>query len=601
MNSIENFARSWQRAAGFHEAAPQEPSFVFAGDGEQYRRQDIETGAGAGSSLLRAHLDTEDPVEAALDDDYDAEDDEESTMRSNRANSLQRSFTAASGRGSWRGSFSSSPRGNQSIFGSAAQVDTPLGASYGSSYGTNYGTLRPNLNEPSMTHAGQIWIDQQKQEAKQAPERDPILIKQVVDEDGNKKLVVAGQSTLPQTVFNSINVLIGIGLLALPLGIRYAGWICGMSFLTLAAVVTAYTARIIAKCMDSDDSLITFADLAYVSYGQKARVATSILFTLELLAACVALIVLFGDTLHLLFPSVGVIEFKILCGLLLIPLNFAPLRLLSFTSILGIFSCLSIVLILFLDGFIKPHSPGSLLEPAATYLFPANWKTIPLAFGLLMSPWGGHGVFPNIYKDMRHPFRYKSALKQTFIFTYILDAATATAGLLMFGDSVKDEVTANIIGNSGYPQTLSVLICIFIAIIPITKVPLNARPIISTIEVLLGLNTNPPSLAPTSSLNGLTSSFRGILKILVRIITLIIFVLIAIVFPAFDSIMAFMGSSLCFTICVILPLLFYLKIFRNELEMRERVLAWVLICLGSVMAVVGTVWAFLPKEMIGAV
>jgi len=46
-----------------------------------------------------------------------------------------------------------------------------------------------------------------------------------------------------------------------------------------------------------------------------------------------------------------------------------------------------VVLCLILDGFIKPTSPGSLLEPAKTYLFPSNWLTLPLSFGLLMSPW----------------------------------------------------------------------------------------------------------------------------------------------------------------------------------------------------------------------
>jgi solute carrier family 32 (vesicular inhibitory amino acid transporter) len=53
-------------------------------------------------------------------------------------------------------------------------------------------------------------------------------------------------------------------------------------------------------------------------------------------------------------------------------------------------------MIVIVDGFIKQNTPGSLVEPAATYLFPANWSTLPLSFGLLMSPWGGHGVFPNV-------------------------------------------------------------------------------------------------------------------------------------------------------------------------------------------------------------
>ena len=43
-----------------------------------------------------------------------------------------------------------------------------------------------------------------------------------------------------------------------------------------------------------------------------------------------------------------------------------------------------VVLILFLDGLIKPDTPGSLREPAQTYLFPENWLTLPLSFGILI-------------------------------------------------------------------------------------------------------------------------------------------------------------------------------------------------------------------------
>src|SRR5277367_4703060 len=140
----------------------------------------------------------------------------------------------------------------------------------------------------------------------------------------------------------------------------------------------------------------------------------------------------------------------------------------------------------------------------------------------------------------------------------------------MFGDGVKDEITANILETSGYPKTLSLLMSIFIAIIPLTKLPLNARPIVSTIEVLSGLDGRAGPDHP--SLIGLSSWTRGLLKITFRIVTIIIFVIIAIIFPAFDSIMAFMGSALCFTICVILPLLFHFKLFGKKMGRAERIL-----------------------------
>ena len=49
----------------------------------------------------------------------------------------------------------------------------------------------------------------------------------------------------------------------------------------------------------------------------------------------------------------------------------------------------------------------------------------------------------------------------------------AAVGLLMFGDSVRDEITSSILLTAGYPRTISVAIVAFIAIIPVTKIPLK--------------------------------------------------------------------------------------------------------------------------------
>ncbi|KAL2134234.1 hypothetical protein VTI74DRAFT_739 [Chaetomium olivicolor] len=606
VNSIRSFTRSWQRAAGFTEVIPQRPSFVFApdqaplagagsGDVSPYAQRDIEAGS---PSLLRQHL------EAALH-----APGEQSPLSESPEPGVSGSLYRQSSRDSREGK----PLGDEltqafrvgshttttgSIFAIPPSLATPpLVGSYGSAI--DYGTIRSDVSRASMAQAAALWREQQEAGGNVPDgELPPILVKEI-EQDGKIVLTVEGQSTLPQTVFNSTNVLIGVGLLSLPMGIKYAGWICGMIALTLSALVTGWTAKILAKCMDLDPSLITFSDLAFISFGRNARIATSVLFTLELLAACVALIVLFADSLDLLFPGfLSVTGWKIFCAFILMPLNFLPLRLLSFTSVIGIFSCFSIVLILILDGLIKPTSPGSLIEPAKTYLFPANWLTLPLSFGLLMSPWGGHGVFPNIYRDMRHPHKYTRALKISFSFTYVLDAITAVAGLLMFGDGVRDEVTSNILMETSYPKALTVLMCMAIGIIPLTKIPLNARPIVSTVEVLLGLHQQ--TVADSNNLVGRGMSFRGVMKVAIRIGVVLCFLGIAIVFPAFDSIMAFMGSALCFTICVTLPLAFYLKLFGHELSAREKLCAASVMMLSFVLSAVGTVWAFLPKSLIGA-
>lgn len=622
VNSIRSFTRSWQRAAGFTEVIPQRPALVFAPDqeplgahdGVQYGRRDEEGLAGHSPappkvSLLRQHLEGF-PGSAIRDDSPEpgASESRPLLLPENSHSSGGGSFGAQERKGGGAPldgelrrtfSISSGISNAQSIFAIPPQLAAPdIVGSYGSfrSYGTVISD--DSYGRQSMAHAAEAWRQQQAAGNVPDGETQPILVKEVEDRDGKIVLTVEGQSTLPQTIFNSTNVLIGVGLLSLPMGMKYAGWLCGMLILFAAAAVTSYTAKLLAKCMDLDPSLITFSDLAYISFGRNARIATSILFTMELLAACVALIVLFADSMELLFNGVlSITQWKIICSIVLIPLNFLPLRFLSFTSIIGILCCFTIVAIVIIDGFIKPHTPGSLLEPAATYLFPANWLTLPLSFGLLMSPWGGHGVFPNIYRDMRHPHKYGRAVKITFTFTYLLDATAGVAGLLMFGDDVMDAITSNILTTAGYPQALTYLMCGLIAIIPLTKIPLNARPIISTAEVILGVHQQ--AIADSSAMVGRSTYFRGILKIVIRVMTIFLFLIIAVLFPAFDSIMAFMGSALCFTICVTLPLLFYLKLFSGQIKGFERAYIYALLAMSIVLSAVGTVFSFLPRSMLG--
>ncbi|RHZ50255.1 putative transporter [Aspergillus thermomutatus] len=559
-NSIDHFARSWQRAACFPEVLPRRSSFAAARPDEEWTSEWNEDLASRSSLSFRQEPDYTRPL---------LHGDEE-----------------AGG-----GNTDHSRKG----FPSTAILSSSLDRSLG----TSYGTISSRVSEATRRNAIQFHREQLAQRnASVDPDSEPLLVKQIQHDDGTRENVIVGQSTVPQTVFNSVNVLIGVGLLSLPLAMKYAGWLLGLSFLLFAAVTTSYTAKILAKCLDVDRSLVTYADVAYISFGHHARIVTSLLFCLELIGACVALVVLFADSLNALIPSLSILQWKIICGFMLMPLNFVPLRLLSVTSILGILSCTSIVTIIFIDGLVKPDSPGSLRQPARTTMFPDNWATLPLSFGLIMSPWGAHSCFPCIYRDMRHPHKYGKSLWATYIFTYSLDCAMAIVGWLMFGDGVLDEITANVLLTTEYPRALSICVIVLIAIIPITKVPLNCRPLVATIEVLCGLGPRHSTISEHHE--GLTDTLRRSSQAAIRIFVVVVIVVMAIVFPSFDKIMALMGSALCFTICIILPLAFYLKIFGKEIGMGERILDWFLLVTSSVMAIIGTAWAFLPQDMIFA-
>lgn len=81
-----------------------------------------------------------------------------------------------------------------------------------------------------------------------------------------------------------------------------------------------------------------------------------------------------------------------------------------------------------------------------------------------------------------------------------------------------------------------------------------------------------------------------------RVAVVIVIVLLSVICPNFDSVMGFAGSALCFTICIILPTLFYVKLFEGRIGRVELVIDWSLIVVATIMAVMGTIWAVVPKD-----
>ncbi|ODV81290.1 uncharacterized protein CANTADRAFT_47777 [Suhomyces tanzawaensis NRRL Y-17324] len=414
-----------------------------------------------------------------------------------------------------------------------------------------------------------------------------INLKKIEDKDGNIVTVLAGQSTAPQTIFNSINVLIGVGLLALPVGIFKAGWIIGIPLLILCGLATYWTASLLSKSMDTDSTIMTYADLGYAAYGSTAKLLISLMFSIDLLGAGVALIVLFSDSLYGLLGDEEVwtkTRFKILSFFILTPFTFLPLPILSVFSLFGILSTISITALVLFCGFLKPDSPGSLLQVMPTNLWPQSTPDLLLAIGILMAPFGGHAIFPNLKSDMRHPYKFKKTLKVTYFITLLTDLSMGVLGFLMFGHHCSNEITNTLLETAGYPTWVYPLISGLICLIPLAKTPLNAKPIISTLDVLLKVDT--PSEKSVLRL------VQSVGRFFVRIGVNAIFVVLAILFPEFDRVVGILGSSICFLVCIILPCLFYLKLGGQKVSGFEKLVANFAIVVSALLAVVAT-WATL--------
>jgi hypothetical protein len=248
-----------------------------------------------------------------------------------------------------------------------------------------------------------------------------------------------GTSTTWQATLNASNVMLGMGILSLPFAMYMAGWVGGFIMLTLFTLTVSRTAKLIAKCMDvrvpvyhrirshgssshphsrsrSPDettrllpashnhsnhgtllpgetvhatlvSPATYADIGEVAFGSFGRHFITILFTLELMAAATALVVIAADSIVALVPSwnLKVLTVKIILTALFAVTTWSKdMSLLAYFSMVGVMALMSVFGVLVFDGLSTPVGPGSIWDPAETFWQPVSWTGLALSGGMFV-------------------------------------------------------------------------------------------------------------------------------------------------------------------------------------------------------------------------
>ncbi|EGV65077.1 hypothetical protein PSN45_004972 [Yamadazyma tenuis] len=389
--------------------------------------------------------------------------------------------------------------------------------------------------------------------------------------------IITGNSTLPQTVFNSINVLIGIALLSLPYALRLSGVVIGTMMIVGCYSVTVHTARILGEILRKKPHLVTYGDIAGYAYGPGAQLAITSFFMFDITGALISLSLLFSSSFAVLFP-LSESTFKVIIYTVMFFLTFVPLNYLSMSSLAGVASVFTMVVLIFICGFTTPDSPGSLINPMPINLFPTNGSVVDvlLSIGMFMAPWGGHPVFPELYKDMKHSFKYERSCGISFTFTVIVDYAIALIGLLMFGMECQDVLIKNIMSNDNYPEFVKPCFLIIMGILPMSKMPLLAKPIITTYENYFELNKEKMTIVDI------------VKKLSARVLYVVLSLGVSLMVKSFGKVVAFFGSSVCFALCMVFPYLFKLKILKDEISKTETIWLWSGVIFGTVIGALGT-------------
>uniref|UniRef100_A0A7N0TT92 Amino acid transporter transmembrane domain-containing protein n=1 Tax=Kalanchoe fedtschenkoi TaxID=63787 RepID=A0A7N0TT92_KALFE len=380
-------------------------------------------------------------------------------------------------------------------------------------------------------------------------------------------------STFFQAVINMVGMLVGLGQLSTPYALESGGWASAFLLIALGAIC-AYTAHLLGRCLHKNPKSRNFADIAGHAFGQKGKIIAITFIYLEIFMALVSYTISLHDNLftvfsktHFNFPLMHMSTSQtltIIAVLIAIPsMWLRDLSSISFLSSVGVLmSCL-------IFGMVACTALFGRVE-ADQYIPVLRLQKIPAISGLYAFSFGGHIVFPELYKGMKDPTKFTKVCVVSFAVATSLYTSIAFMGAKMFGPTLSSQITLSM------PQhLLFTKIALWATVVtPMTKYALEFAPIAMQLERHLPHSMN--------------SKTRLIITGTIGSIILIFILGLALSVPFFEHVLGLTGSLVSISICIVFPCTFYTKITWDHISKPALTLNIFLVLSGCLIGVFGT-------------
>jgi len=400
-------------------------------------------------------------------------------------------------------------------------------------------------------------------------EDDISIENRVINEEG---------CTTPQASFHMINLLAGLGIMSIPYCFKIGGAIPSVFFLIVLGLTAKYTAKLISKCIEKDNSMNSLAIMGLKLFGKTGCTVISTFFIFDLFFSMMANLILVKDTLHLVFPVIPpYICLLIAYGCCVSLTWIKKLVTLSWVSLVGLSSMFALFVILIFNGFATPNAPGSLLERQELTLWPESFLGFCTILGIFEMGFSGHSVLPSIFLSLKKKKNFKYVLNISFSWIIVFYLLFGFTGALMYGDKTLPQIVQNIHSTlNSKTMFLGTLISWIIIIVPITKFALVMDPIAVSATEFIKANYQ--------KINTDSRAFFVTLRTIIG--TLVLFA--SILIPKFHSVLGIIGAALTSVTGLMFPILSYLKMYHDA----NRPLHYLLFAFTLIVSILGTIGAF---------
>nr|GLL18880.1 amino acid transporter ANTL2-like [Ipomoea trifida] len=388
-------------------------------------------------------------------------------------------------------------------------------------------------------------------------------------------------SSQTKTFANVFIAIVGAGVLGLPYTFRRTGWAMGVLILFSVAFLTYYCMMLLVNSRRKLEShpkkafkISSFGDLGFAVCGPVGRAAVDVMIVLSQAGFCVSYMIFIASTLANIFnheteanpePKIigisPIVVYVWSCFPFQLGLN--SIKTLTHLAPLSIFAD---VVDLGAMGTVMVEDVMVYLQNRPVLQAFGGFTVFFYGLGVAVYAFEGIGMVLPLESEMRDKEKFGRVLGFSMALISVMYGAFGILGYMAFGDETNDIITSNM-GRGIVSSVVQIGLCINLFF----TFPLMMNPVYEVVERRL---------------------CHGQTCLLLRWGMVFGVSLMALLVPNFADFLSLVGSSVCIVLGFVLPALFHLIVYKQELGSVGLVCDGALTVFGIIFAVYGT-WSSL--------